>query len=108
MILGPSLEVSFDDFPVLTIRIDLVNQFQILFESPLILLDFRPKIVEVVLLDLFQSPFWKIFADLLPILAVVLHKLDQESVVFLFPALFCVVFQPPVATVAHLGIPSRH
>lgn len=51
---------------------------------------------------------WKIFAYLLPILSVVFDQLTQEKVVFLFPTLFGVIFQSPVAAVAHFGVPAGH
>lgn len=48
------------------------------------------------------------FADLLPVLTLGLHQLNQEGIVLLLPTLFGVVFESPVAAVAHLGIPTGH
>jgi hypothetical protein len=48
------------------------------------------------------------FADLLPILCMFFHKFNQQAIIFLFPTLFGVILESPVAAVTHFGIPTFH
>jgi len=57
---------------------------------------------------MYKKITWKMFADLLPILCMFFHKFNQQAIIFLFPTLFGVILQSPVAAVTHFGIPTFH